>query len=106
SADGFPVIDASVGLIVFGGDLYGHLLLVTTLAHRVLWRSTVAVTGAIVGLIVLSVYASDDPSVSQLPFSSTLKPLHPRLVRTISLDEFTDAASVLKERADKVALEK
>ena len=106
AAGGFSAMGAAVALIVFGGLLYGHLLLVTSLTHRVLWRSAFAVTGAIAGLVVLSVYAVDDPSVSQLPFSATLKPLHPRLVRTISLDEFAGAAAGLKERADKVAREK
>ncbi|MGI9077156.1 MAG: FHA domain-containing protein [Gemmatimonadaceae bacterium] len=106
AADGFPVMGATVALVVFGGLLYGHLLLVTSLAHQMLWRSAFAVTGAIAGLIALSVYAADDPSVSQLPFSATLKPLHPRFVRTISLDEFAAAAAALKERADKVARER
>jgi len=106
AADGFSVMDATVALVVFGAQLYGHLLLVTALTHQVLWRSASAVTAAIAGLIVLSVYAADDPSVSQLPFSATLKPLHPRLVRTISIDEFAAAAGGLKERADRVAREK
>ena len=106
AADGFSVMDATVVLIVVGALLYAHLLLVTSLTHQVLWRSAFAVTGAIAGLMVLSMYAVDDPSVSQLPFSATLKPLHPRLVRTISLDEFAAAAAGLKERADKVAREK
>jgi len=106
AADGFSVIDATAALVVFGGQLYGHLLLVTSLTHQVLWRSAAAFTAPIAGLIVLSVYAADDPSVSQLPFSATLKPLHPRLVRTISVDEFGAAASGLKEHVDKVAREK
>lgn len=84
----------------------GHLEIASGMSRSKRWRAAFMV-GAIAAIfiIVLSLGDDDSRNTQALDYSGRLKPLPARMVPTVTLDDFMDAATSLRDEVDALAEE-
>lgn len=91
------------GAAALVGLFYGHLALVSSLPPRRLWRTSLAISGAIAAIVVLLADAGDELLSGSASYSAVLKPVGTRWVHTVSLDDFLTRSSTIRDQVDELA---
>lgn len=99
------VVDAILSLAVGVLLLYGHLTLASSLSRRARWRAAAGVTMVVTALAAFMAVAEEDDFSSDLEYTSVLKPVSPRWLRAVSIDDFTAASEKLRAAVDSLAEE-
>jgi multisubunit Na+/H+ antiporter MnhC subunit len=91
--------------VIFSLLLYGHLSVMSESSRWKRMLSSVLISTGIVSVILLSNYAHRKEFSNELRFSSVIKPIGHKWVRTVSPDRFFSDLDTLKARIDAMAQE-
>lgn len=91
--------------VIFSLLLYGHLSIMAEFSGRKRILSSVLISAAIVGIVLLINYAGKKEFSNELRFSHVIKPLGRKWVRTVSSDEFFGNLHKLRATIDAMAHE-
>ncbi len=92
-------------VVIFSLLLYSHLSVMSELSSRKRMLSSVLISAGILGMVLLIHYTKSKEFSNDLRFSSVMKPVDPKWVRTVSSDEFFGDLGKLKAKIDAMALE-
>lgn len=96
----------SIGFtVIFSLLLYGHLSVMTESFGRKRLLASTLISAGIVGIVLLTQYAYQKEFSNELHFSSVMKPLGRKWVKTVSPDEFFGDLNKLRARIDAMAKE-
>jgi hypothetical protein len=95
------IASLGVGVVM----LYGHLTLASSLSRRARWRAAAGTTMVVAALAAFIAVAEEDEYSSDLDYTSVLKPVSPRWLRAVSIDDFTAASGKLRAQVDSLAEE-
>jgi hypothetical protein len=99
------VVDFAGLAIVFSLLLYTHLSVMSESSRRKRLLSSVLISAAIVGIVLLFSYTKGREFSTDLRFSSVVKPFGRTWVRTVSSDDFFGDLGTLKAKIDAMAQE-
>ena len=106
SAPAAAEIGGFVGFgVIFALLLYGHLSVISDVSGRKRLLSSVLISAGIVGIFLLTHYASKKEFSNELRFSSVIKPVGREWVRTASPDAFFGDLEKLRAKVDAMAQE-
>jgi hypothetical protein len=104
-----PVAAEVVGFggfaVIFSLLLYGHLSIMSEFSGRKRILSSVLMSAAIVGIVLLINYTEKKEFSDELRFSHVIKPVGRKWVRTVSSDEFFGNLNKLRATIDAMAQE-
>jgi pSer/pThr/pTyr-binding forkhead associated (FHA) protein len=95
----FVVVSLGIAL----GVLITHLGLASRMSPRKRLTASVVVLGVIGALAALGTYADREEFTTTLEYPSLIRPVSPSLVRSVSLDDFLERATDLREQVDTLA---
>jgi pSer/pThr/pTyr-binding forkhead associated (FHA) protein len=95
----FVVVSLAITLTV----LIAHLGLASRMPPRKRLAASVVVLGVIGALAALGTYAEREEFTTTLEYPSLIRPVSPSLVRAVSLDDFLEGATDLREQVDTLA---
>jgi pSer/pThr/pTyr-binding forkhead associated (FHA) protein len=95
----FVVVSLAIAL----GVLVTHLRLASRMAPWKRLTASVVVFGVIGALAALGTYAERQEFTTTLEYPSLIRPVSPSLVRAVSLDDFLERATDLREQVDTLA---
>ncbi len=93
------ILSLALGVLL----LYGHLTLASSLSRRARWRAAAGMTMVVTALVAFMAVAEEDEYSSDLEYTSVLKPVSPRWLRAVSIDDFTSASAKLRAEVDSLA---
>ena len=99
------VVDFSDFAVIFSLLLYGHLSVMSESSFRKRMLSSILISAAIVGILLLTRYTKGKEFSNEIRFSSVMKPLGRTWVRTESPDAFFGDMGKLKAKVDAMAQE-
>ena len=91
--------------VIFSLLLYSHLSVMSELSVRKCILSSSLISAGIVGIVLLMSYTSGKEFSNELRFSSVIKPVNQRWVRTVSSEEFFGNLDKLRTKIDTMARE-
>jgi hypothetical protein len=91
--------------VIFSFLLYSHLSVIAGSSGRKRMLASALISAGIVGIVLLTQYASRKDFSNELRFSSVIKPLGRNWVRTVSTEEFFGDLDKLRIRIDAMAQE-
>jgi hypothetical protein len=91
--------------VIFSLLLYGHLSIMSEFSGRKRILSSVLMSAAIVGIVLLINYTEKKEFSDELRFSHVIKPVGRKWVRTVSSDEFFGNLNKLRATIDAMAQE-
>jgi hypothetical protein len=104
-----PVVAGVVGYVgfavIFSLLLYGHLSVMSELSHRKRMFSSVLISAGIVSIVLLMSYLERREFSNELRFSSVIKPIGHKWVRTVPPERFFSNLDTLKAKIDAMAQE-
>jgi len=99
------VVDFAALGIVFSLLLYTHLSIMSESSRWKRLLSSLLISAAIIGIVLLVKYTKGEEFSTELRFSSVIKPIGRLWVRTVSSDEFFGDLKSLKTKIDALAQE-
>jgi hypothetical protein len=102
-SDLFEGLRGAFVLALSGCLLYGHLSFASTLSRSRRWAAALGVTGAIFALVTFVALADEDDYSLHLDYPAVLKPVSPRWLRSVTIDDFAKASERLKASVDSLA---
>ena len=99
------VVDFAGLTVIFSLLLYTHLSVMSESSRWKRLLSSVLISAAIVGIVLLIRYTKRKEFSTELRFSSVVKPIGRTWVRTVSSDEFFGDLRSLKAKIDAMAQE-
>jgi hypothetical protein len=99
------VVGFAGSAVIFSFLLYSHLSVMAGSSGRKRMLASVLISAGIVGIVLLTQYASRKDFSNELLFSSVIKPVGRQWVRTVSTDEFFGDLDKLRTRVDAMAQE-
>jgi hypothetical protein len=91
--------------VIFSLLLYAHLSIMAESSGRKRMLASALISAGIVGIVLLTQYAYRKDFSNELRFSSVMKPIGRKWVRTVSSDEFFGDLYKLKEKVNAMAQE-
>jgi hypothetical protein len=99
------VVGSAGFAVIFSLLLYSHLSVMTESSGRKRMLASALISAGIVGIVLLTQYAYRKEFSNELRFSSVMKPIGRKWVRTVSSDEFFGDLYKLKEKVNAMAQE-
>ena len=93
----------AIGIPLSLGLIAGHLGLASRLPRRARLKASALVLAGSGGLVALGTYAEREEFTTTLDYPSVIRPVSPRLVHAISLDDFLASANELRAQVDTLA---
>lgn len=101
-----PKVVGSIGFtVIFSLLLYAHLSVMSESSGRKRMLASALISAGIVSIVLLTQYAYRKEFSNELRFSSVMKPIGRKWVRTVSSDEFFGDLAKLRAKIDVMAQE-
>jgi len=93
-------LTAALYLVLVAALVAAHLSLSSTLSRRRRWRAGAMISGTIIVLAILAVFAKDDKFTDVPKFAAVLKPVSARWIPSESVRDFSADMRALKKSVD------